>query len=483
MTTVLGFALAVAIGWVVVRACAADAPLPLLLRAVCAAGVGCGATSLAFLGWLQLERVPAPSPWPLDFALAAALAIVALVVRVALRRASTPAPALPERARTAAWQLELLLALALVALVAGCAFGFALLSRLEPLHGSDSQVIWNFKARFLFRGGAHWLDFLHPALAASHPDYPLLLPASVARIWAYAGEETEVASLGWAAFFTFGTVGALGAAIAALRGRAAGCLAAMAVLVGPQHISVGASQMADAPVAFFLVAATAVLVCGARTAAGRPGVAGPGVAGPGAAAAGPGHLVLAGALLGCAAWTKNEALPCAGALVLARILIARRSGWRAALRAQVPLQLGMAPALLALAWFKLRLAPTNDLVEGVLSAATLERIVAWERYATILSAFADCALTPRPIGMLFLLGYLLLLGRARDPRDRDAARMLGLALAVVLAGIFALYVVTPRGLAWHLSTSLGRIVQQIWPCAVLLVFLVARDPAAAWPRS
>ena len=76
---------------------------------------------------------------------------------------------------------------AIVALVS------VIVSALASPHGDwDAWAIWNQHARFLFRGGGSdaWRAFL--AINWSQPDYPLLLPASVARVWAYAGHESTL---------------------------------------------------------------------------------------------------------------------------------------------------------------------------------------------------------------------------------------------------------------------------------------------------
>ena len=58
-------------------------------------------------------------------------------------------------------------------------------------HGEwDAWSIWNLKARFIFRGGAHWRDAFSSVLGFSHPDYPLLIPLSVAGSWILTGKET-----------------------------------------------------------------------------------------------------------------------------------------------------------------------------------------------------------------------------------------------------------------------------------------------------
>ena len=85
-----------------------------------------------------------------------------------------------------------------------------LMYSLDARHGEyDGWEIWNMHARFLFRGGSHWTDGFTNLLDYSHPDYPLLLPASIARSWLYSGVETQITPITIALAFTFGTVALL----------------------------------------------------------------------------------------------------------------------------------------------------------------------------------------------------------------------------------------------------------------------------------
>jgi hypothetical protein len=64
------------------------------------------------------------------------------------------------------------------------------------------------------------------------------------------------------------------------------------------------------------------------------------------------------------------------------------------------------------------------------------------------------------------------------------------AVAIQLAGYFAIYVATPNDLDWQLNTSLPRLLLHVWPLAVAGIFLISRDifdispqPAPTIPRS
>jgi hypothetical protein len=47
-----------------------------------------------------------------------------------------------------------------------------------------------------------------------------------------------------------------------------------------------------------------------------------------------------------------------------------------------------------------------------------------------------------------------------------------------LAGYYATYVISPYDLRWHLNSSLGRLLLQLWPSVLLLVGLAARSLAS-----
>ena len=46
---------------------------------------------------------------------------------------------------------------------------------------------------------------------------------------------------------------------------------------------------------------------------------------------------------------------------------------------------------------------------------------------------------------------------------------------MVLAGYYAVYILTPMDLQWHLDSSLERLLMHFWPSALLLAGLAARN--------
>ncbi len=333
----------------------------------------------------------------------------------------------------------------------------------EPYGGWDGWAIWNLHARLILRGGEAWPAMLEAApLAWSHLDYPWLVSASVARAWAMTGAETSAAPAWISVAFAWATVGTLVGALWSVGSR---CLAGVAgaVLLGtPFFVTLGANQHADVPLGGFVLATVTLLALAHRWGAAARSL-----------------WALAGAMAGFAAWTKNEGLlfvVAIGALVAVGLFRIRDG------RAAGAFFGTLGVTLLPLLYFKLSLAPRNDVLAGSLpawSAAVFEL----ERHRQILAAgwrdvraFGEWRITP--------LVFMALTCVGRGPRrwvreDRLAVGAVGL----VALGYYAVYLITPWNLQWHLDTSLVRLLLQLWPAVIFLWALVVPQAAALAPMS
>ncbi|MCF8053962.1 MAG: hypothetical protein K9K75_01915, partial [Deltaproteobacteria bacterium] len=139
--------------------------------------------------------------WPerlVYYPLAETLVAVSLWGVIYLRRKHLvgkifPSQSPPSLARDKKSLFSLLVQISFWLALLGASLSFLFLFWESP-HGKwDAWTIWNLHARFIFRGGANWYSYITPELLWSHPDYPLLLPLAVARVWLYVGTETQVA--------------------------------------------------------------------------------------------------------------------------------------------------------------------------------------------------------------------------------------------------------------------------------------------------
>ena len=336
--------------------------------------------------------------------------------------------------------------------------------RARPFGGWDSWAIWTLHARFLHRGrtGA-WVDMFTSTLGWSHPDYPLLLPASIARVWSTTGQEGAAAPWLVALLSTLGLPLLVFAVLRRIRGPLVGGLGALAVVAMPRIASVGAEQYADVPLAGYFAATVALLALAYGDTRRRIG-----------------YLILAGATSSLAAWTKNEGTPFALAAIALPFLMAARAMPAAPFRESAAVLAGAFPGLAALACFRAFLAPPETVFGGILDDL-VGRGLDPARHLLVLEA-ARTELLEHYVPVFFLLGLSVFVFGPVARSHRWAA-VPGLALVSAQAAVYyAIYVVTPLDQQWHVSNSIHRLVVHLAPSGVLGVLLLTADPGH-WSRS
>jgi hypothetical protein len=349
--------------------------------------------------------------------------------------------------RCLAWAFALLLLLDLAV--------FVWVSARTPRGGWDAWAIWNLRAHFLYRnGGLAWRDAFTEVLDWSHPDYPLLLPAFVARGWALLGHESSAVPIALAGFFTFGCAGLMAASLGILRGAPQGLLAGLALGATPWLYAQGAMQCADVPVAFFRLATLAAMAMADRLNS-------------------RGWAALAGVAAALGGWAKNEGLLWFGAFLFARMIVAR-------LRLIPAFMAGAFPVLVPILFFKARVATSSDIFGAAGRSGMMARVLDPARYCLIArEAFVHAwNFGPLPISALAILViYAAVTGLRRwQNRDRAILHTGVLALLFTTFGYFAIYLLRPLDLAWLLDTSADRLLLQLWPGIVFVIFLACRAP-------
>jgi len=438
------------------------APVPILvLIASLAVELGFGLSACASFLSLSLFGVSPHGLIVTDVGLVLLLGIAGLW---AFTRRAPPAAADAAVAALPApkprWLLSGSLAIALI-----CSLLTFLSSSLRnPYGGWDAWALWNLRAHFIARAGSDWRDAFSSQLGPSHPDYPLLLPLSVVRLWQYLGRESPAAPMAIAMLFTFATVALVWAALAILRGPSQAALGALLLLGTSDLIRVGTIQYADVPLGFFILATLAGLSLKGRLPERTTSL-----------------LIVTGMTAGLAAWTKNEGWLVVVSVVLARTAVLVRTPALAASRRELPLFLfGLAPVLLVVLYFKIVLAPPSDLVSGQGWHETIPRLLAPVRYAEVLRGFRyaveGLGSTTLINPLLVLLFYLVCVGIEPDERDWTGLATGLVALGLMVIGYGLIYLTTPHDVAWHLEYSAGRLLLHLWPSTVFLAFLAACPP-------
>ncbi len=340
-------------------------------------------------------------------------------------------------------------------------------SNSNPFGGWDAWAIWNLRAKLLAQPDATWKSAFTPVLnqlaggGATHPEYPLLLSGFVARCWDLMGAIGNVAApTAISAMFSLATVGLMVSALAILRSWSAAMIGGL-ILVGATAFQLESPwQFADIPIGFYYLAVFALLFLNDAEDQERGRT-----------------MVLAGLALGFAAWTKREGMLFALLTVVAVVCCAWVSGKATRRRTLLLFALGAAVPLAIVMYYRLFLAPpTGDFATLTLAAAA-RKFTDLPRYAQIFKSLWDEIIAlgsgiAHPLVSIAVLAFCLGI-----PRERRTQPLMMASFAVWLAvfiGYVVAYVVTPQELAWHLGTSLGRLLVQLLPGLIFLSLALLR---------
>ena len=390
-----------------------------------------------------------------------AAVLIAAAVLTVLSRGSAEAPKIQNFGWASGPAVPTYLTILFFAAAGLAAIIFVVHTVFKP-HGKwDAWSIWNMRARFLFRGGNSWAHAFSPRIGWSHPDYPLLIPGAVALLWTLARGESTMAPIGIAFLFTLATAALLIAALGILRGKMTAWLAGILVLGTVSFVEVGAMQYADVPLSFYILATLVLLSLQDRYPSDAR------------------FTVVAGFMAGFAAWTKNEGMLFVLAAVVARVISLLRAGDAASIMRQlVRLLIGLVAPLAMVGFFKLRYAPPNDLISKT-PQQIFAHLVDPGRWIITLVGFIKASLLfgSFAIPVVLVLAFYWYLVRFQvEPQHRLAVATGVTALALMLAGDLAVYILFPADVTWQVNTSIDRIVLQLWPAALFVFFLAAKSP-------
>lgn len=428
--------------------------------------VGCGAVALERLLLAQVgltwNIVTLGLPWPV-------LAVVG-VWKLRQTRGNEEASAWWTRMTSGLRSKASWLDWLALALIVGWTVALLLRTFAQPLSGWDAQVLWVFKGRAMFYEGTVSPAFLtDPSYGlAWHMDYPLLVPLTIAHIFAWTGDQEAILKGWWSLLSGAGAAG-IYFGLSGLAGRGARLGGALLLMTTQVMVFAGAdgwAGFADLPLAiFFLYSAIFIYrwyVGGEQTA----------------------DMGLAAAFLGMAGFTKNEGLllAIAGLVVLLAVMaIKRRLGKAQFATAAVTFGLFVLPWQIEKALLGLK----NDLnpTVGGLLANWQERIgPVMDR---ILFNFRDIGV----FGMIWPVAFLAcLFALALAPRRWVAALPVLAMLLAQLGFVLVAFVTTTQDLTWHLTTAADRLIFQGAPLAALLAavyvggLLVREEQISPTPR-
>ena len=344
----------------------------------------------------------------------------------------------------------------LLALAVGMVLSYCMIRVERSPHGDgDAIAIWNSHARYLYRDGPSWRKTI---LNTFHPDYPLLTAATVARLWRYMGKEIPDAAGSLGILYTLTAAGILVGTLAELRTGRRAALFTLILLGTPFYVDYGVSGSADVPLSLYILATIALLCLHSNAAPDEQGL-----------------MVLAGFTAGCAAWTKNE-----GQLFIVAVLVAlsgtvfRKT--RDTIRRCGAFVAGMALPALVLLWFKLTIAPPNDIMGGATVGNVVPKLLTPERYLTAWTEFGSnfWSFGNWIVNPIVLLLVYVALQRLDRKMLVNEGWLQGVSICVILlAGYFAIFIIGAADVRLAIESALPRLYLHIWPAFLMLAGLLA----------
>lgn len=292
----------------------------------------------------------------------------------------------------------------------------------------DAWAIWNLHAKFLYHS-ASWTSMMHPNLAWSHPDYPVLLPAIIATFWkAFGGIHAFVPVMTSMIFYLL----ILYILYTVCKPYwYAGTVLISFLLLDVNFMNIISSQYADSFIALLLLLIVIFVTDK------------------------PAHYHFwTGILVSIALSVKNEGYVFLLALCIYMFLYENNR-----FSAFLSFFSGLIPFFLPALYFKLVFAPTNDLVAGQ-SVSVFDKLLSPYRYFHILRFSLETLFTKY---YTFVLLVILL------RKFIISIKKEWLIPALIIGFYLCIYLITPRDLLWHMSTSIKRLFHHVYPAVLFLL--------------
>ena len=222
------------------------------------------------------------------------------------------------------------------------------------------------------------------------------------------------------------------------------------MLLATKFLKEGSHQYSDIPLAFYILS-TIILVS----------------LKPLYPAAAIRLMFLGGVTTSCAIWTKNEGLLFCILIILVHFLGAMLiAEWRRSIKEFAGFLLGLLPVLSTLLLFKLKFAPPNDMVNLNSFSDIWGKLLTFDRYRMVSSAFAEEIFLFND-GVFILLAVYTAFAGINKAILKDRQFWVQAAVPVLMLVCYFLTYVTFSSanldtLQWHLKSSLDRLIIQIW---------------------
>jgi len=322
--------------------------------------------------------------------------------------------------------------------------GILFLLGLQQLYGYwDAWAMWNTKANFLISG--HWKMIFSKQINWMHPDYPLLLPSIIAGGWSALNTTSPIVPLLVALFFSWSICLLLKNSISRFLNKTYGILSSLLIISIPAFTFWSRSQYADILLAAFILLGVLILLESRDYST----------------------ILISGLALGFAVFTKNEGIIYLGIILLSYIYSSWRVNNKIPFKSAILLIVGAFPGILSSLIIK-NYAVQNEFISNFSKSLSL---LTFHKVALIVKGFIYEFVNWREWMLFWILIALFIV--FTNKRQIKIFQDVFLTSLIILSFIFFVfsYLVTPKDVVWHIQTSFNRLLIQILPICLLLVFI------------
>lgn len=308
----------------------------------------------------------------------------------------------------------------------------------------DAWAIWSQHAKFL-TGSSYFVNLFTEDIAWTHPDYPLMLPSIIAIFWKSLGLYSAYVPAVFAYLIAVSLVLMILSSFLEKKFPISGISIFLIMTYSSVLFPFANSQQADTIFAAFILVPMVLL----NHLPNDKSIF---------------HLLLIGFFSATCGWIKNEGLVFFALFAFCfSVKYFRHQNFVKYFFA------GSAFPLLVLFVFKFNYATPSDLVNGHNEYVT--KIFDFSRYNSIYDFARNYIVENCQLLMYSMIAILVI----------NYKYYFSFSFVVIfglLTAYFFAYITTPNDLTWHLSTSLYRLVHQVFPVLLYSIFFSASEK---WP--
>jgi len=326
-----------------------------------------------------------------------------------------------------------------------------------PIEAPDAVAIYAIKAKAFFLAGGIDREILtNPLFEESHQDYPLLLPFAECWLYRVMGGLNDLLAKTIFPLYYLSTLAIFYYCLKRFVRRRGSLLFTFMLAAVPQFAIFGTNAYADLPLTCYYTASLLYLLLWMREKGAGP------------------YLALSSLLSFAAAWTKNEGfmLALVNVVVLTVFLGRERMPFT---KKMLSFSVYVVPILVLMTpWISLK--ATLGLESDVFNRSTLTVANVVDnagRIGPILYEYQKHIFGPKRWNIAWLLVLAVFIVRSRR-LFTDEGGYLAVSVILCLLGYSFIYMISPRDLGWHLSTSASRLLLHILPAGLFWLALATR---------